>query len=268
MLIYHKNAYEEPKMKIRVLGCHGSQLINCNTTSFLLGQNILVDAGTVTTVLSLKEQLKINYIFITHAHLDHVRDIMFLADNVCYQRREKPLVIFSTKGIIKTIHRHLFNDVIWPDFSRIPSPKSPLIKFQVNKPGKKQKIADLQVRAIDVHHVVETIGYVIESKDKAVIFLGDTGPTEEAWQVARKTKGLKAIFIETSLPDDMKDIADRAGHLTPLSLAAELKKLKGAKPAIYLYHMKPSYHEAIRKEVAAIKDRKIHIIEDGQIIHI
>ena len=255
-------------MKIRVLGCHGSQLPNYNTTSFLLGQNVLLDAGTVTTVLSLKEQLKIDYILITHAHLDHVRDIMFLADNICYQRKKKPLVIVSTRGIIETIHRHLFNDVIWPDFSKIPSIKRPLVKFQVIKPGKKQTIGDLQITTIDLNHVVETIGYVIEFKGKAVMFLGDTGPTREAWQIAQKTKGLQAVFIETSLPDSMKDVADVTGHLTPFSLQAELKKLKGKKPDIYLYHIKPSYGEAIRKEVAVIRDRKIRIIKDGQIIRI
>jgi ribonuclease BN (tRNA processing enzyme) len=255
-------------MNICVLGCHGSQLPNYNTTSFLIGQNVLVDAGTITAVLSLKEQLKIDYIFITHAHLDHVRDIAFLADNICYQRREKPLVIVSTKGILDSIHRHLFNNVIWPDFSKIPSPKAPVIKFQIIKPGRKQKIGNLQVRAIDLHHVVETVGYIVEEKGKAVIFLGDTGPTEEAWQIARKTEGLKAVFIETSLPDGLKDIANITGHLTPLSLAAELRKLTEVNPEIYLYHMKPSYSETIRKEVAAIKDRKIHIIEDGQKIRI
>jgi ribonuclease BN (tRNA processing enzyme) len=255
-------------MKIRVLGCHGSQLPNYNTTSFLLGQNILVDAGTVTTVLSLREQSKIDYVFITHAHLDHVRDITFLADNIFFQHRERPLVIVSTKGILDSIHRHLFNNVIWPDFSKIPSAKAPLVKFQIIKPGKKQIIGDLQIIAIDLNHAVETVGYVIKFKGKAVMFLGDTGPTREAWQIAQKTKGLQAVFVETSLPDSMKDVADITGHLTPFSLQAELKKLKGQKPDIYLYHMKPSYHEVIRKEVAAIKDRKIHIIEDGQIIRI
>ena len=255
-------------MNIRVLGCHGSQFPNYNTTSFLVGQNVLVDAGTITAVLSLQEQLKIGYIFITHAHLDHIRDIVFLADNLSYHGRKKPLVIVSTKGIINAIHRHLFNNVIWPDFSKIPSPKAPVIKFQIIKPGKKQKIGDLQIRAIDLHHVVETVGYIIEAKGKAVIFMGDTGPTQEAWQIARKTKGLKAVFVETSLPDRMKDIARKTGHLTPLSLAGELKKLAEIKPGIYLYHMKPSYRGIIRKEVAAIKDRKIHIIEDGQKIRI
>jgi len=253
-------------MKIRVLGCHGSQLPDYNTTSFLLGQNILVDAGTVTKVLSLEEQLKIDYIFITHAHLDHVCDIMFLADNICNKRGKKPLTVISTKGIIETIHRHLFNNVIWPDFSKIPSPKEPLIKFQIITPGRKQTIDGYQIRAIGVHHVVETVGYSMEKGGKTVMFLGDTGPTEEVWQVAKKTRDLKAIFIETSLPDGMREIADKTGHLTPFTLAVELGKLKGARPDIYLYHMKPSYYEAIRKEVVAIKGKKIHIIKDGQII--
>ncbi len=255
-------------MKIRVLGCHGSQLPNYNTTSFLLGQNVLLDAGTVTTVLSLREQLKIDYVFITHAHLDHVRDITFLADNIFFQRRKRPLVIVSTKGILDSLHRHLFNNVIWPDFSKIPSAKAPLVKFRAIVPGKKQTISNLQIKAIDLNHTVETVGYVIASKSKALMFLGDTGPTKEAWQEAQKTKGLQAIFMETSLPDSMKDVADITRHLTPSSLQAELKKLKGKKPDIYLYHMKPSYQEVIRQEVAAIKDRKIHIIEDGQIIRI
>jgi ribonuclease BN (tRNA processing enzyme) len=84
-------------MKIRVLGCHGSQLPNYNTTSFLLGQNALLDAGAVTAVLSIREQLKTDYVFITHAHLDHVRDIMFLADNICYQRKKKTILLKMVK---------------------------------------------------------------------------------------------------------------------------------------------------------------------------
>jgi cAMP phosphodiesterase len=107
-------------MKIRVLGCHGSQLLHHRTTSFLLDQNILVDAGTVTPVLTLPQQMRIDYILVTHAHLDHVRDIMFLADNLYYAGRKKPLVVLSSRGIIDSIHRHLINNVIWPDFTRIP----------------------------------------------------------------------------------------------------------------------------------------------------
>ncbi len=255
-------------MKIRVLGCYGSQLPHHNTTSFLLEKNILIDAGTVTPVLTLKEQLCIDYVFITHAHLDHLRDLVFLVDNFYYAKRKKPLIICSSRGIIEHIHRHLFNNIIWPDFSRIPSVKAPLIKFEILTPGRKKTVGDWQVQAIPLHHSVETMGFMMVSKDRAVLFMGDTGPTEEVWEVARNMKGLKAIFLETSLPAGMQKIADKTGHLTPATLAMELKKLKGAKPDVYLYHMKPQYATTIHREVMAIQDGKIHIIEDGQVIRI
>lgn len=259
---------EELRMKIRVLGCHGSQLPHHNTTSFLLEKNVLMDAGSVTPVLSLKEQLRIDYVFVTHAHLDHVRDIMFLADNLYYAKRKKPLVVCSSRGIIENIHRHLFNGVIWPDFSRIPSVKAPLIKFEVLTPGRERTLGDWRVRAISVDHTVETMGFLMESQDKAILFLGDTGPTEDVWKIAGATKNLKAIFVETSLPCGMQNIADKTGHLTPGTLAAELKKLKDIKPEIYLYHMKSGYIKLISREVARMQNKKIHIIEDGQVIRI
>ena len=255
-------------MKIRVLGCHGSQLPHHNVTSFLLEKNILIDAGTVTQALTLEEQLRIEYIFVTHAHLDHIRDIAFLADNLYYGRRKKPLVIISSRGIIESIHRHLFNNIIWPDFSKIPNAKEPLIRFQTIVPGRKKTIGEFQVRAVNLNHTVETLGFVISSKEKAVLFLGDTGPTDNVWKIAKTVRGMKAVFVETSLPGSMQSIADKTGHLTPLSLNAELRKLKTTRPEIYLYHMKPSYAEEIRHEVAVIQDRKIHIIEDGQVIRI
>ncbi|HQK99739.1 MAG TPA: 3',5'-cyclic-nucleotide phosphodiesterase [Smithellaceae bacterium] len=255
-------------MKIRVLGCHGSQLPNYNTTGFLLGDNVLVDAGTVTPVLTLREQLKIDYIFITHAHMDHVRDLMFLADNVFYSKRQRPLYVCSSKGVLDALSAHLFNNVIWPDFSKIPDKKNPLIRFKALAPGRSCRFGDFLVRTVAVNHTVETMGYFIEMKKKAVLFLGDTGPTEKVWRMAKAHRGLRAIFVETSLPDAMTDVADKTGHLTPQGLAAELQKLSGAKPDIYLYHMKPWFHEAIREEVKAISDRKIHIVEDGQVIRL
>jgi len=66
----------------------------------------------------------------------------------------------------------------------------------------------------------------------------------------------------------MQSLADKTGHLTSVTLAAELKKMKDSRPDVYLYHMKPRYAGTIRREVARIPDRKIHIIQDGQVIRI
>jgi cAMP phosphodiesterase len=255
-------------MEIRVLGCHGSQFPGYNTTSFLLNGKILVDAGTVTSVLTDNEQANIDHILVTHAHLDHVRDIMFLADNICYCEKDRPLVLISTSSIVDALKTCLFNDIIWPDFGSIPHPERPILKFEVIEPGQKIRLGDLHIRAVKVHHIVETVAYIIESGKGSVIFLGDTGPTDEIWKAANGLKDLKAIFIETSLPNSLKDVADMTGHLTPSSLEEELKKLEAHKTDIYLYHMKRQHQLSIQEEIASIKNRSIRILEDGQMIRI
>jgi cAMP phosphodiesterase len=250
------------------LGCHGSQMPGCSTTSFLLNGNILIDAGTITSLLTLEEQVKIDYVLVTHAHLDHVRDIMFLADNICYLQKERPLTVVATQTIIDTLRTYLFNNIIWPDFSLLPTPEKPVLKFNAITPGEKIKLDNITVTAILVHHVIETVSYAIESKDASVLIVGDTGPTEEVWKIANEINNLKAVFIETSLPNSMQDVANMTGHLTPSDLKQELKKMNTHYPDIYLYHMKLQYHESIQSEIAVIKDRNIHILNDGEVINI
>jgi cAMP phosphodiesterase len=255
-------------MQIRVLGCHGSQTPGCNTTSFLLDGKILVDAGAITSLLTIEEQLNIDYVLVTHAHLDHVRDIMFLADNICYLQKGHPLTVIGTRNIIDTLRTHLFNNIVWPDFSVIPSPENPVLKFKAIKPGERIKLGDVDITAVLVDHVIETVSYAIESENGSFIIIGDTGPTEEVWKTANKMSDLKAVFIETSLPDSMKDVAEMTGHLTPSGLEGELKKLNASNRNIYLYHMKLQYRETIQREIAMIENRNIHVLEDGEVIQI
>lgn len=255
-------------MVIRVLGCHGSRVPGFNTTCFLLDGKILIDAGAVTSMLTVDEQMDVEYVLVTHAHLDHVRDITFLADNICYLRRERPLIVMGTQSIVDSLKTHLFNNVIWPDFSVIPDPQKPVLIFRTITPGEKFTLDGIEVIAIPVDHVVESLAYAIESEGKTVLFVGDTGPTEDVWNIARKVKNLKAVFIETSLPDSMRDIADMTGHLTPSSLALELEKLNTPNLDVYLYHMKIQFHDIIRREIDSIKGRNIYFLQDNDIIHI
>jgi len=255
-------------MQIRVLGCHGSHTPGCNTTSFLLNGNTLVDAGTITSLLTIEEQVNINYVLITHAHLDHVRDIMFLADNICYLRKDRPLVVLATHTIIDTLKTYLFNNIIWPDFSLLPNPENPVLQFKTLKPGEKIALDTVEVTAVLVNHVIETVSYVIESKEGSIVIIGDTGPTEEVWNVANTLRNLQAVFVETSLPNDMQDVANMTGHLTASGLEEELKKLNAHNPQIYLYHMKFHYRESIQSEIATIKGRNIRILQDGEVIYV
>jgi ribonuclease BN (tRNA processing enzyme) len=254
-------------MEIRVLGCHGSQLPGYNTTSFLLDKSILVDAGTVTSLLGLEDQINIDYILVTHAHLDHVKDIAFLADNL-HLKREHPIDIVTTQGIIDILRANLFNNVIWPDFTVIPTPEDPIIRFRAIEPGVTFPLNSVNVTAIGVNHTIETVAYMIEYEGGSVIFVGDTGPTETIWSIANTLKNLKAVFIETSFPDSLQDIADAAGHFTPRSFNRELEKLSHQTPNIYLYHLKPQYQDVIEKEISAIDRNNVSILKEGQIIQV
>jgi cAMP phosphodiesterase len=259
-------------MEIRVLGCHGSQLPGCGLTGFLIDATTLLDAGAVTSVLTLEEQTRIDHILITHAHLDHIRELSSLADNICYLKRDYPLTVVSTPRVIETLKTHIFNGAVWPDFSRIPSPEKPVLRFVTIRPGEAMDLGRLRVMAVPVHHTVETVAYVVKAENggqpTAAVFIGDTGPTDEIWLVARQDGDIRALFVETSLPGAMAELAELTGHLTPAALARELKKLGPINPQIYLYHMKIQYRREIQREIALLGNANINVLQDGQVIRI
>jgi cAMP phosphodiesterase len=256
-------------MDIRVLGCYGSHLPGYGTTSFLLDETMLIDGGTITSVLTLEEQLKIAYIFLTHAHLDHIRDVMFLVDNIFYLKRPAPLVLVSTPQILNEVHAHLFNGQIWPDFSAIPSPAHPVLKMLAIHHGTTIEVGPWRVSVTPVNHTVETVAYTLESDTEAIIFIGDTGPTETIWAEANEKSHLKGIFIETSFPNKMEELACLTGHLTPQGLAGELEKLRHKEAGVYVSHLKLHHDEEITKELQDLPDgRRIHLLRDGQRIHL
>ena len=59
-------------MQIRILGCSGAIARGCHTTSFLLDDDLLVDAGTGVGDLTLDEMAGIDDVLLTHSHLDHI----------------------------------------------------------------------------------------------------------------------------------------------------------------------------------------------------
>jgi len=54
----------------------------------LIDEQVIVDAGGITAKLSVEEQAGINHVLISHAHLDHIYDLAFLADDVMAGRTD------------------------------------------------------------------------------------------------------------------------------------------------------------------------------------
>ncbi len=104
-------------MKLRVLGCSGAISQGCRTTSFLVNRNILIDAGTGVGDLTLEEMAAVDHVFLTHSHLDHIAALPLMVDSVAAMR-SAPLQVHALQDTIAALRTHVFNDTIWPDFSR------------------------------------------------------------------------------------------------------------------------------------------------------
>ena len=253
-------------MKIQILGGHGGLSKGHSTTSFLIDDKLLVDAGAVASTLSVEEQSKIDHILISHCHLDHIKDLAFLCDN-CFGMRKKPFEVFTHETVKKIIKAHLFNNIIWPDFSELPSVESPTINFNSIKEEVKLRIGDFDITPIKVKHAHDAMGFIIEKDQVAILFTLDTGPTDRIWEIARKIKNLKAIFTEVSFPNSLEKVAEVSDHHTANSLKTEMSKMPEHIPVI-LTHLKPSYREIILKEIQEMKEDRIRVLSrDGEIFN-
>jgi len=251
-------------MEIRILGCFGGELPGYPLCSFAIDRKLLLDAGAVTSILSLAAQRCISDILVTHTHLDHIKDIPFLAANLAGGRIARPVNIIGIPQILNGIQRHLFNNALWPDFTVLPSIDSPVLKFIPVKPGVDFGVNDFTVRAIPVNHAVPAVGYVVRKGRSAILYAGDTGPTEWIWKEANELEDLKAVIVEISFPNRLGLAALNSGHMTPRTLKRELKKLHRKDIPILLAHMKPQYLEILRNEIRQLGLANVSFLRPGQ----
>jgi cAMP phosphodiesterase len=248
-------------LKLRVLGGDGGVAPGFQTTSFLINQNILIDAGSAATSLNLSEQRKIDYIFISHSHLDHIKDICFLADNV-FTHRKKPIELISTFEILDILRKHVFNNKIWPDFTTITNGKCPILSYRPIETD--LKIGSVNIRIYPVHHPVPAVGFILKDKNKnSIVISGDTGPTDLLWEEANKEPHLKAVLTEIAFPNRLEHVAEVAGHFAPAMFKTELAKLKKSVPLL-IYHLKPEYLSELKREIKALKIPKLKLIKTKQ----
>lgn len=235
-------------MKVRVLGCSGAIAQGCRTTSFLIEGRILIDAGTGVGDLTLAEMRQIDHVLLTHAHLDHVAALPLMLDAVS-SLRCTPVQVHALPATIAALQAHIFNNVIWPDFSCIPSAAAPLLAYTALETGQVLQLAGLTIEVLPAIHTVPAVGYAVQGHTGWWAFSGDTGPNPAFWHRINQLP-LAMLVIETAFSNHESALAQRSLHLAPHTLAHELAQLAAGKQCpIYITHTKPSETELIVEEV-------------------
>lgn len=230
-------------MELRVLGCSGGIGSNLSTTSLRVDDDILIDGGTGLSELSLEEMSCIRHIFVTHSHLDHIAGIPMLLDSV-FDTLRQPLVLHAREETVRVLRKHIFNWQVWPDFSALPSPERPVLRFEVMNPGDSVHIGARTVEMIDVNHSVPAAGYRVQNGAGSFAFSGDTTSNDGFWQALNRHRGLDLLIVESAFPDQECDLSVRSRHYCPRLLADDLQKLQHS-PRLFLTHLKPGSEETI-----------------------
>ena len=259
-------------MQIRVLGCSGSIAAGSRTTSFLVDDNILIDAGTGVGDLTLEEMARIDHILVSHSHLDHVLAIGLLADSVTRRRhaaRRPPVRVHALAATIAALRLHVFNGVIWPDFTRLPDASHPVLQFDAVEVGQVLELGARRIEVLPASHTVPAVGYAVlggQAGSGAWVFTGDTGPNPALWQ-RLATLPMAVLVMETAFGDDEHALATISQHLCPSQLQRELACL--ATPTdVYITHIKPGEVNAVMSEIGAqVGGRhRIRALASGQVM--
>jgi len=254
-------------MRIRVLGCSGGIGTGRRTTSLLLDDDILIDAGTGVGELALDEMRRVDHVFLTHSHLDHLAALPFMLDTVGASR-SRPVILHAQPATLAAFEAHIFNNVIWPDFTRIPTPEKPFLNYQPMPVGSEASLGRRRIRSVPVKHAVPAVGYLVSGPGGSIAFSGDMTANDDFWQALNACADLKHVIVETSFLDADEELARVSRHLCPSMLAGELRKLKPG-PQVHITHLQPGYEDGIMAEIARhLPDNTPRRLMHGEIIEI
>ena len=255
-------------MKVRILGCSGGiGGRHLRTTSLLVDNDILIDAGTGVGDLAIAELAQIDHVFITHSHLDHLACLPFMVDTVG-DMRNRPVMVHATEATLEIIRAHVFNWAIWPDFSVIPSAEKPFMRFSPIRVGEAIDLDGRKVVPLPANHTVPALGYQLSCAGGSIIYSGDTWPNEAFWRTVNGVHDLRYLIIETAFSNKEQDLARTAKHLYPVQLGQELEKMR-VEPKVLITHLKPSDRALIEQEIGAWAGRfRPVILSSGVVVEV
>lgn len=247
------------QMKLKFQGAHSIESKTTKCATLLVDDIISIDAGALCYNLSFEEQHKIKYIFLTHQHYDHIKDLPILGFNNIFKGQVET---YALPFVISVLKENIFTDKVWLDLTKVP-PDIPRVKFHEIEIKKEILVEDYKVIPIQTNHSFASCGYYFEKNGKSFFYSGDTGEmSEDIWQNISPA----IIILEVTLPNKLVDLCVQTKHLCPLLLLKEVekfKKYKGYIPKIITTHIHPDFEEEIKKELMLL-NLNIHLAKEGE----
>jgi 3',5'-cyclic-nucleotide phosphodiesterase len=235
-------------MKLHVLGCAGGIGGHQRfTTCLRLDQDILLDAGTGISNLDVEQLVRIDHVFLTHSHLDHVAGLALLVDAV-RGKREGAITVHASEQVIAALKASLFNWVLWPDFSVIPNARHPVMRWQPFSPGETIQVGARRITSFAVQHTPGAVAYWAHDHGGGFLFSGDMCSTPGLWTALAPQNKLSKVIVDCSFPNAEAALAAKSGHFCPQSLLADIAGMPAAVEFL-IYHLKPGQEDLIMAEL-------------------
>lgn len=247
-------------MKIRLLGSSVQDTARRQyVSSYLINGTVAIDVGCVGFYGTPRDQEAVQHVFLTHSHADHTASLPIFVENA-WTPAGNAARVYGSRQTLDGIQKHIFNDVMWPDFVALSRNMPPFLHLCPIEAEVPVEADGLRITAVPVNHVVPTFGYVISDGESAVIFGADSGPTERIWEVAHQTPSLRAVFIEACFPNSLTSLARASLHLTPEMFSREVAKIP-AGVRVMAVHIKVRYREQVIRELQELKLPNLEIGE-------
>jgi len=235
-------------MRVKILGSSPHNTARQQyVSSYVINGTVAIDAGCLGFCGTPEEQQRVRHVFLTHSHADHTASLPVFVENVWTPTGDCPR-IYGVAETLDSVRRHIFNEVMWPDFIALSNQSHPFLRLCPLQPGEMVEAEGLKIIPIPVNHIVPTVGYIVSDGLAAIIVAGDTGPTSWLWDVACRTEGLRAVFLEACFPNSMRDLAETSHHLTPEMFGREVSKMP-AGVTVFATHIKVRYREQVIREL-------------------
>ena len=236
--------------RVEALGTSGAPAPHHLTTTFRFSGDIVVDTGAATHAIDTQEREQLQFVFLSHAHLDHTLGLPFLLADA--QPR-----VYGLHQTLEVVRKNLLDGHIWPDLSDRATWHKVVI-------GDTVEASAWQVEVGPANHTVPCVSYLFRQGDYSIAIIGDTrfDDTVAAWVAERLPT---ACVVEVSYANRVAAMARRFGHQTAADIRGWRSHL-GRECTLYVTHIKPDHMAEVRRELAELDDPALEILQDGTVI--